>query len=163
MPSPLSPLSSSSTFCLELPELPPAGVKPLPIDTRARAKSTLWHESSEPGRHLVNSIMPAALNMDDAFLRVTPTSDPTKPPKQDVLYGPMRIKSCSPAALGGDFTFIEEGCADVQVGHVPDDVLRAELTVPTSDGEMMAVVSRVPPRIKASYAAAKAGAAITQL
>ena len=107
--------------------------------------------------------MPAALNMDDAFLRVTLADDPAKPPRGDALYGPMRIKSCSPTALGGDFTFIEEGCADVQVGHVPNDVLRAELTVPTCDGEMIAVVSRVPPRIKASYAAAKAGAPNIQL
>lgn len=155
MPTPLSPLSSSSTFCLELPVLPPGGVKPLPLPTLADEKNTHWCESTEPGQHAARTFLPSACDMDDAYVRVLHACDPSGSPREDTVYGPMRITSASPDALGGEFTFVDEDTGDHQIGYVSDQALRIELSVPTSDGTVKAVVSRIPPRVKDAYAAAK--------
>lgn len=156
MPSPCSPLSSASTFCLELPVLPPGGLKPLPLARIKEDEGMYWCESVNPGKHITTSIMPSILDMDDAILRISKASDPTKDEQEDTVYGPMRITACSPDSGGGEFTFFENDAGGQQVGYVPDCALRVELTVPSSDGLMTAVVSRVPPRVKALHAAARA-------
>lgn len=157
MPSPLSPLSSSSTFCLELPELPPEGMKPLPLPVSPGNDKTYWRVTNEPGTHMANVVLPTILDMDETVIRITHPDAPMDDNEQEGIetFGPMRVTSCAAIDGGARFVFAPGYTGEAREAHIPNSALSVCVSVPSCDGNVKAVVSRPPPPIKEAYYAAK--------